>query len=341
MIAFIIIFFLSLGLTYLARRIALQRQILDLPNERSSHTLPTPRGGGISIVISFTLVCMIMFYFNQISHSLFYALTFGGLVVAAVSLIDDIYSLSNKIRLAAHFLVAFWALYWLNGYPVLDLGTLKIAVGYLGYIIAALGIVWLINLYNFMDGIDGLAGIEGVFTAIAGSIALWLLNHNDYATLMLLLAAAIAGFAIFNWPPARIFMGDVGSSYLGYVIAVIGIATANENIISIPFWLILLGVFICDATFTIAFRAWNRKLIYSAHREHAYQHLNICGLSHKHISLSVLFINTFILMPLAFEVLNEPKKSIWLLLAMIAGLLITWIYIKRLPIKNVYSEVSS
>lgn len=338
-IAMLIIFILSISITYLARKFALRNKILDLPNERSSHMLPTPRGGGIAIVISFSIVCIFLFHFNRLPIELYYTLTVGGLIIAAVGLIDDVYTLNNKVRLVTQFFVAGWALYWLHGFPLLDLGTWKLAIGQFGSVIATFAIVWLINLYNFMDGIDSLAGIEGLFTAVASAFAFWILGYDNYSNLMLLFAAAVAGFTIFNWPPAKIFMGDVGSSYLGYVLAVIGISTAKQNVMPITFWIILLGVFICDATFTLIHRAWQGKRIYIAHREHAYQHLNICGLSHKHISLAVLFINMFILLPLAFEVLNEPKKSIWFVSAMIISFLATWIYIKRIPVNEIYAEV--
>lgn len=334
LIAFLI-FIISFVTTLAMYRFALRRSILDIPNERSSHQYPVPRGGGVGIVIAFSFSLLYLVKQHAISSDLFYALMGGGLCLAVGSFIDDIVGLKSRWRLILHFAVALWAIYWLGGLNFIDLGTFQLAMKWQGStLLAIIAIVWLINLYNFMDGIDGLAGIEGLTTAACASFALWLLGYPNFALLLGLLGASIAGFIFLNWPPAKIFLGDIGSAYLGYVFAVIGIATAKVQALPLTFWLIMLAIFICDATFTVVNRAWQGKQVYSAHREHAYQHLTIYGASHKQITFSIGLINLFILFPIALTSLNHPENAFWYLSIILIGCLCSWLFIKRLPLSG-------
>jgi Fuc2NAc and GlcNAc transferase len=155
----------------------------------------------------------------------------GGLLVAAIGYADDLWKINSRWRIIIHSIAALWAVYWLDGLPMLDLGTWQISLNHHGSLLALIGIIWLINLYNFMDGIDGLAASQGLFAAFAGAIALWMLHANNLAFLLLMLAASISGFTALNWPPAKIFMGDICSGYLGYIFAVFGLYTTNTELL--------------------------------------------------------------------------------------------------------------
>jgi Fuc2NAc and GlcNAc transferase len=321
-------FLISLLLTWLSRRYAIRKNILDIPNQRSNHQVPTPRGGGIAIVVSFLTVVVIMAATDKMGHSLAYALLGGGIAIAGVGYADDVYRVSTRLRFGVHLLVALWAVYWLNGFPVVDLGTWQFNLNVWGDLLAVIGVIWIINLYNFMDGIDGLAGSEGFFIALAGSVALAMVQGPDCALLLLFFASAIAGFTLVNWPPAKIFMGDVGSGFIGFVFAVIAIHTANIHALSIVYWLIIMAVFVCDATFTVLYRMLKGERWYAAHRDHAYQNLIAQGASHERVTLAILVLNIAVIMPLAMLAFIYPEQAFWLMTATMAGLFILWYSIK-------------
>jgi Fuc2NAc and GlcNAc transferase len=327
---FCIVFSVAAGLTALTRDIALRKNILDIPNARSSHAIPTPRGGGIAIVLTFTFCVLVMAHLGYLHKPFALALAGGGLAIAAIGYADDIYHVRNLARISVHFAAAAWAVLWLHGFPHLNLGAWKFSLHAQGSVLAVLGIVWSINLYNFMDGIDGLAGGEGLFIALAGSIALYLAHDTNTAFLLYLLAAAIAGFTAFNWPPAKIFLGDTGSGFLGYVFAVVALQTANHGTLTLVFWVIVMAIFICDATFTLCYRALRGQKWYAAHREHAYQHLIAWGASHKQVTSGLMLVNFFIILPLALGAIYWPWQSFWFLSALIISLFISWLVVKSL-----------
>jgi Fuc2NAc and GlcNAc transferase len=321
-------FFFSLWLTWLTRRYAIRKNILDIPNQRSNHQVPTPRGGGIAIVISFLSSVMLLAALGKIGSSLTWALLGGGLAIAAVGYADDVYKVKSRWRFTIHLLAAVWAVYCLHGFPILDLGTWKFTLNLWGDLLAVVGVIWAINLYNFMDGIDGLAGSEGLFITIAGSIALTMLQAPQCALLLLFFASAMGGFTFLNWPPAKIFMGDVGSGFIGYVFAVIAIHTANLHALTIVFWLIIMAVFVCDATYTVVYRVLKGERWYAAHRDHAYQNLIAYGASHQHVTVGITVFNILIIMPLAIFTLAHLSQAFWLMTILMAGLFFTWTSIK-------------
>jgi Fuc2NAc and GlcNAc transferase len=321
-------FLVSLMLTWLTRRYAIRKNILDIPNQRSNHHVPTPRGGGIAIVASFLTVVIIMAATGLMGHSLAYALLGGGLAITAVGYADDVYRVSTRFRFGVHLLAALWAVYWLKGFPIVDLGTWQFNLPIWGDILAVIGVIWVINLYNFMYGIDGLAGSEGFFIALAGCVALAMMQGPDCALLLLFFASAIAGFTVINWPPAKIFMGDVGSGFIGFVFAVIAIHTANLHNIPIVYWLMIMAVFICDATFTVVYRMLKGERWYAAHRDHAYQNLIAQGASHERVTLAILVLNVAVILPLAMLSLIYPSQAFWLMSALMTGLFILWYSIK-------------
>ena len=296
------VFLLSLALTWCLRRYALAKNILDIPNHRSSHAVPTPRGGGVAFVVAFLLAIPFVGYLGFVIMPVGVSLTVAGLFVAILGFYDDHYPLKHYVRFLGHFCASIFALYWLGGMPSISFLGLIIPAGVLLNTLAVLYLVWLLNLYNFMDGIDGLAAIEALSVCFGGAFLFWLNGSCVYMGLPLALAAAVAGFLCWNFPPARIFMGDAGSGFLGLSLGILTIQAASVHPQLFWCWLILLGVFIVDATVTLFCRLFRGCKIYEAHRTHAYQHAVHRFGSHRRISLAVLILNVLWLLPLAILV---------------------------------------
>ena len=328
-------FLMSFILTWMAHRYFLHKNILDFPNERSSHLTPTPRGGGIAIVITFILSLLAFYITGLIESNLAFALIGGGIGIASVGYWDDVSSVNARIRIIAHSLAAFWVIYWIGELTILNFGIINISLQSFSILFTIVSIVWCINFYNFMDGLDGLAGTEGVFVSLIAGTALWLTGAYSLSLVMWLLVAAIAGFTVWNWPPAKIFLGNVGSEFLGFTFATLGLYTVKKGILSITFWWLILAVFFCDATFTLLYRIYKGKPWYCAHKEHAYQHLISHGATHKKITLSIASINIFILLPMALLSLYYPLTSLWFLLTTIVSLFLTWVWVKKKAIDTI------
>lgn len=280
-----LLFLLSLSLTYIIRIIALKKSLLAIPNERSSHSIATPHGGGIAIAICWFLGLIYLFTCKNLETSLFYALM-AGVVLSLVSYWDDMYELSPKIRLFLQASVSFFGLYMLGGLSKIDGGIFVLENQIFTNTIAFLGIMWCINLYNFLDGIDGYAGSEAIFLGMTGYL---LFGGEHY----LVLVVSVGGFLVWNWDKAKIFMGDVGSTLLGYTVAILALYSQNEGD-SIVVWLILFGLFWFDATVTLYRRYKNGEKLSHAHRKHAYQRLVQSGWSHQKVVMVAISINVFL-----------------------------------------------
>ena len=272
------------------RLYALDR-LLDIPNERSSHTSPTPRGGGLAIAVTVVGGVVLAAMLGWIAWDLAIALGGGGAMIAAVGWIDDHRSLSALTRFAVQFTSAGWAIFWVGGLPSLSLGNAGVELGLAGTILGVIGIVWAINLYNFVDGIDGLAAGEAISTGVIGGLILVAMGHYGLAMVAFLIAAANAGFLPLNWAPAKLFMGDVGSGMLGYLFAVLAIASENAGAVPLLIWVLLLGAFVFDATVTLCRRIAHGERWYHAHHSHAYQRMVQAGRSHAQVSTMILLIN--------------------------------------------------
>ncbi len=273
---YLILFLISFLLTYFIKNYMIKKSLVAVVNERSSHTVPTPHGGGIALAITWFIGLFYFFITNQIEQNLFYALLFGA-VISIVSFFDDIYELSPKLRLIIQAIVAIGGLYFLGGFETLTFGIFDIQNPIFTNIFAFFMIIWFINLYNFLDGINGYAGSEAIFLALAGFI---LFSGNHF----LVLAVAVLGFLYWNWNNAKIFMGDVGSTLLGYNIAIFTIYYANEESINFWIWIILFAVFWFDATLTLIRRKLNKEKLSQAHKKHAYQRLTQSGWSHYKVT---------------------------------------------------------
>ncbi|MBL4820105.1 MAG: glycosyltransferase family 4 protein [Gammaproteobacteria bacterium] len=287
------------AMTWVVRQIALRNRLLDIPVDRSAHRTPTPVGGGVAIVIPFYL--MAGYYFGQglIPPNEFIALL-SGIAVAAVGLADDVTQLSIRWRLPVQFAAAIWAVWWLGDVSVIPIIGWNLAFPPLLYILTVLALVWLLNLYNFMDGIDGLASTEASFVTLM--TCLIVLNSSDQVVTLLsaLLCAATIGFLLWNWPPARIFLGDTGSSFLGYCLGLLALFSMQHGSMNLWAWLLLLGFFVVDATYTLIQRIRDGRRWYVGHDTHAYQHAAKRFKSHRKVTLGILLINLLWLAPLAW-----------------------------------------
>ena len=297
LLLFSFIILTSLFLTELIRRYSLKKNLLDTPNERSSHSIAMPRGGGLSIVICFLVV---VGFSDGIPNNIVFALIGSGILIAAVGFWDDQGHIAARWRLLSHFFAAFWVLFFLGGPPVFQVFGFNFDTGWLGIVAVAFFLVWLLNLFNFMDGIDGIAAAETIFVACAGALFSWLSGLEALSFISLTLAAATMGFLILNWPPAKIFMGDVGSGFLGLMIGIIAYANILNGI-SVWIWLILLGVFLVDSGITLLRRIISGDKWYEAHCSHAYQHA-ARKWGHKRVTVATIMINLCWLLPLAYLV---------------------------------------
>lgn len=303
LVILLILFLLSFSGTGFIRHYALTNNVLDIPNHRSSHVAPTPRGGGLAFVIFFLVYLTYLGFIDAISGWTQLGLTFAGCGAACLGFMDDHIPIAAKYRLLGHFLISGFALYCLGGMSSITVfgwtfqeGTLLVN----GF--ALLYLVWFLNLYNFMDGIDGLAAIEAIFICLSGAIIQGMGAESVIYSLPTILATVVGSFLCWNFPRARVFMGDVGSCFLGLMIGLFSIQAASINPALFWTWIILGGIFIVDATLTLLFRAFEGQKLYEAHRSHAYQlatdHFN----SHLRVTLGILCINLLWLFPIALTV---------------------------------------
>ena len=316
----IVAFLASCALTAWLRRHLRVKQLVDRPNSRSSHNVPTPRGGGLSIVVVTTLGAIALYLADGMSVSLASALVWGGLSVAAVGFWDDIRSVPVVTRMGVHVSAAVLAVFFLGNASAIHVGEIVINPGPLGPVLAVISIVWILNLFNFMDGIDGIAASEGAFVLCAASGLELFLAHGSTIEIAaeLIAGAACVGFLVWNWAPASIFMGDVGSGYLGYVIAVFAIDSSRATSIGIYAWLILGGVFVVDSTLTLFRRLFRGEPIFQAHRIHAYQWLSRRWGSHSAVTLTVIAVNLAWLLPCAALAVRQSAHAPWICLVALA-----------------------
>ena len=251
------------------RRYAIARSLIDIPNDRSSPEVPTPRGGGLALVIVVLAALGLLLWSGAMAPSVFAALAGAGLVVAVVGFLDDHAHVAARWRLLGHFLAAGWGLYWLGGLPEIVLWQQPVDLGLAGHLIAAVFLVWLLNLYNFMDGINGIAGIELVTVALGGLVLAGVTGVWDAGLLLAVLIAGGLGFLVWNFPHARIFMGDACSGFLGLLLGLIAVWQGLLQPELFLAWVILLGTFLVDATLTLVRRILRGEAFYEAHRSHA------------------------------------------------------------------------
>lgn len=319
-----LLFLGSAMLTGAYRLIAQRVRIIDVPVTRSAHSSPIPVGGGVSIAALILLVVAYYYATGWIPANEFAALM-TALVIACIGIVDDVRPLDVRWRIPAQFLASAYVVYCLGEVPAIDFGFFYFPESLLLNVLAVFALVWLLNLFNFMDGIDGIAATE----LIAVNLMSLLIVINSDAVLSLLsasLAAAAGGFLLWNWAPAKIFMGDVGSSFIGFTLGVMALLSMVHGSMTVWAWVLLLGVFIVDATLTLFVRYRARQRWYEGHASHAYQNAARHYKSHAKVTITVLLINSFWLGPLAWLAVQYPKMGLGIT---IVGLLPLLLLAKR------------
>jgi Fuc2NAc and GlcNAc transferase len=280
---------------------------MDIPNERSSHLTPTPRGGGIAFVAASLVGFLLLLLNSELARADLLALCCAGAIVAIAGHLDDRQKISGAmVRLIFHALGAIILIVGIGFPSRIFLFDRTFNTGAIGSILGVLYLVWLLNLFNFMDGTDGIAASEAIFVCVAGAILNFhVLSDINFSAAAIILASCTFGFLLYNWSPAKIFMGDVGSGYLGITIGGLSLMAAKQQHELLWVWIILLAVFVSDATITLIRRLLRKQKPHVAHRSHAYQHLAIRFNSHAKVSLLLLAVNIVWLLPIAFFVANK------------------------------------
>ena len=297
-----------------------RHRMLDIPNERSSHTVPVARGGGLAIVaVSLTGLVLSWYWISTWSRPVL-TYVIGAILVFTVSWLDDLRPLSNRVRFAVHAASAILVVTCCGRLDAITVPFLgRIDLGMAGFLVAFLWIVGLTNAYNFMDGIDGIAGGQAVVGGVGWAILGWMLNIPLVSALGALLATTSLGFLFHNWPPARIFMGDAGSAFLGYSFACLAIISLEKNSTMALAGVLIVWPFVFDTTFTFFRRLINRENVFAAHRSHLYQRLVISGLSHQTVTLLYAGLDILGVLLALLVVLRKP----WADLIVVTALLVT------------------
>jgi len=278
---------LSAALTWLLMK---RVRIIDTPNERSSHTNPTPRSGGIAIVVSFYIGLLGLWLVNDNSvfqQAYFWAFCGAALIIALVSIVDDVAGLGFRTRLGVQIGCA--ALVTAFGIVVEHVGLPGIGIWHLGWVAYPLTVVWIVgltNAFNFMDGIDGIAGTTAIVAAGFFAVILGMQGSSVLYQVSALIVWASLGFLLWNWQPAKIFMGDSGSQFLGFALATLAVMAGrfDESQVSLYVMPLLFFHYIWDTAYTLGRRWRAGERITEAHRSHLYQLMNRLGFSHARVT---------------------------------------------------------
>ena len=300
---FAAVFVISLLSVGVYRRWGIKNNVLAIPNERSSHIEPTPHGAGLVIVIIclITYIPISIFIMGEFSWGFFV----GGFLIAAISFIDDIIPIRFHWRLIVHSIAAVLLIADLETWHgITMLGNIKFGV--LGYILTFLWILGMVNIYNFMDGIDGLAGLQAVIAAGSWCLLCRILDMGGLYFFAVIVAAASMGFVVHNMSRSRIFMGDVGSAFLGFTFAalpLIGRHQASKSPDLLPIAAVLfVWFFLFDAVVTIVRRAIRGEKVWLAHREHLFQRLVSSGLSHRTVTITYAILASILSLTILLSV---------------------------------------
>ncbi|MEK6748706.1 MAG: glycosyltransferase family 4 protein [Pseudomonadota bacterium] len=321
--AMIVTFFASHFGVAMAMRYALAKSLIDIPNARSSHKMPTPRGGGVGVVLGFIAVGVIVAALYP-QDSLFYVGYISALIVAAVGWLDDRRSLSALTRLGTHTFAAVLVIFAADGLAQIHVGEFVLSLGMPGALCVVLWLVWSTNLFNFMDGSDGLAAQQGIFVLFTMGLMNLGSGNSELAMLMLGTAAALGAFVRWNWAPAKIFMGDVGSGFLGFLLVALAVLGEYRGAMGLAMGLLLNVLFVVDATGTLLRRIFNRENIVVAHRKHLYQRMIQVGLTHGQVAAGAIAINVLFVLPVAVVAYLVPVLMPWILLGMYIGVSAAW-----------------
>ena len=307
----VLVFVCALVATGIIRRFALRTGLLDHPTNRSSHMRPTPRSGGGAIVIVFLAAMACIAGYGLLDTASVLALILAGASIAIVGFVDDRKSLPAATRLCVHVFAAILTVYVIGTERINILPNWAPVGVFVFSTLVFVSVVWSTNLFNFMDGIDGIAGSQAVFVAGAGALICGaVFGDFEMALAFACLAFATAGFLVWNWPPAKIFMGDVGSGFLGFTLAGMGLLASQRAGVPIAVWVILNGIFMVDATVTLLRRMLRGERWFEPHRLHAYQFLSRRWKKHLPVTLCVSTVNVAWLFPWAWFSAKHPGISL-------------------------------
>ena len=302
LLAMLSAFLLAWLLTPWVRSQALRHQWIDRPGPRSSHQRVITRGGGLALVAGFLLALLWLAFPSE--WVLPVALTM--LAITVIGWLDDMYTLNVRWRLGGQAFIAIIAVFWLGPVSEIQFAAQSVPVPWLWTLLAIPALIWMINLFNFMDGADGLASSQVVFSAACFALAFYLNEQPELASIALCLAAACAGFLMWNRPPARIFLGDAGSLALGWCLGLLALAGTLTGAISVWLAFSIVAVFVVDATATLIYRLMRGQRWYTPHRDHAYQQLIRRNWSHRTVMLVFNALNLMLVLPLVLTVLAFP-----------------------------------
>jgi len=296
-----LLFFLTVILTRALIQASDRMGMIDSPNNRSSHSTPTPKGGGLGFSIIFLIYALAMVFWRPDLSHLFYPLLFGAPAVLLLGWLDDRFTLSARFRLAVHFLVAIFVYFLVtDGFKdPMNISFLPDSIWVSG-IFCVLFISWFINLYNFMDGADGIAAS----TAVAGSVLLAVISFfhgsGPIAGIYCVIGYTVSGFLVYNWQPAKIFMGDTGSYFLGFVFATMALICKAHADISFYSSIVIFGFFIFDTTYVLFRRALRMEKLFQAHQMFIFHKLmRTKNWSHQKVSVLYTSVMVVWLFPLA------------------------------------------
>lgn len=277
---------------------------------RSLHKRMTLLGGGVSIACAVTAVCLYLYIKGLINavDSKIYIL--GGAVVATMGALDDRFDISPRIRLPFQIVTAAWICLWVHGLQRSALGLPIPIMALVGFISLLVACVWFYNLFNFIDGVDGMAATATIYISSTMGIVLWIHGQQMLALLLGSLSAASAGFLAFNWSPAKMFMGDAGSSYISYILSAVIVRSLWVDISMLWVWLIVCAYYFSDTTVTTIVRAATIPQWYLPHRSHTYQNLARIWDSHRNVVSLVIAINLAWLTPLLFLMFTHRLNPI-------------------------------
>jgi glycosyltransferase WbpL len=325
----LVTFLFSLGLTSLVKKYAVKNAVIDIPNERSSHTQPTPRGGGIAVSIPIMISIVGLYLFHLISFPIFIGMLISSLIITIVGWLDDHKHIIFYWRVIFYSIASIWMISWVGSLDAISIGLIRIPLPYiLGYIVTFFGLLWLTNLYNFMDGTDGLAALQGICAGLFGGVLMLVEGETGLAIVCFIIVSSCLGFLYWNWPPAKIFMGDIGSCLLGFIFGSLALISDVTGTVSVSIWCILLSVFICDATFTLLKRIICREKWYDAHCSHAYQRLVQMGITHKQLAVAFFILNTILIWPMSYAAYTMPFHAVYISIGIIVLMLMLWLLVQ-------------
>ncbi len=270
-IGFVFIAVLTVLLTGWFRNLSIENHWLDKPTHRGSHHQAVPHIGGVAMMVTLCLTIIVLTISGNMSGVDSIVWLAIVLMLGIVGFIDDIRNLSKRLRLVAQIIVAVIAIWYFGGINTLNIGPINLEFSGFSYVLGFIWVVGFINMYNFMDGINGIAGCQALIAGLILAVWLYHLQQQGESLLFLAVAATACGFLYWNFSPAKVFMGDSGSTMLGGMFAVISLQLHNESNLSIIFPVLLFAWFLADTSITFLKRMLRGEKVWEAHRQHFYQ----------------------------------------------------------------------